>query len=57
MLETREGMTDAEAVHDLIRRTWLAARGWAQTSRGMFNLAHVVRIDSVRDEPAIAYSS
>ena len=57
MLETAEGMTDAEAVHDLIRRTWLAASGWAQTSRGMFNLDHVVRIEAVSDEPAIAHSS
>ena len=57
MLETRDGMTDREAVHDLIRRTWLVATGWAQTSRGMVNLDRVFRIEAVSDEPAIAYSS
>ena len=46
ILETPDGMTDAEAVHDLIRRTWLGASGWAQTSSGMVNLDHVVRIEA-----------
>ena len=56
MFETPDGMTDREAVHDLIRRTWLAAREWAQTSPGMVNLDRVVRIEAVRDAPAIACS-
>ena len=46
ILETPDGMTDAEAVHDLIRRTWLGEHGWAQTSSGMVNLDHVVRIEA-----------
>ena len=46
ILETPDGMTDAEAVQDLIRRTWLGASGWAQTSSGMVNLDHVVRIEA-----------
>ena len=45
ILETPDGMTDAEAVHELIRRTWLGEHGWAQTSSGMVNLDHVVRIE------------
>jgi hypothetical protein len=57
MLETPDGMTDREAAQQLIRRTWLAASGWAQTSRGMVNLDRVVRIEAVSDESAIAYSS
>ena len=46
ILETPDGMSDAEAVHDLIRRTWLGEHGWAQTSSGMVNLDHVVRIEA-----------
>ena len=46
ILETPDGMTDVEAVQDLIRRTWLGASGWAQTSSGMVNLDHVVRIEA-----------
>ena len=46
MLDTPDGMSDAEAVQDLIRRTWLGEHGWAQTSSGMVNLDHVVRIEA-----------
>ena len=46
VLETPGRMTDREVAHDLIRRTWLAASGWAQTSSGMVNLDHVVRIEA-----------
>jgi hypothetical protein len=46
ILETPDGMSDAEAVQDLIRRTWLGEHGWAQTSSGMVNLDHVVRIEA-----------
>ena len=50
-------MTDREAECELIRRTWLAAGGWVETSGGMVNLYRVVRIEAVSDEPAIACSS
>lgn len=50
-------MTDREAAQELIRRTWLGASGWVETSSGMVDLDRVVRIEAVGDEPATAYSS
>lgn len=57
LLKAPDGMTDREAECELIRRTWLAAGGWVETSGGMVNLYRVVRIEAVSDEPAIACSS
>jgi len=57
LLKTPDGMTDREAAYELIRRTWLGANRWMETSGGVVDLDCVVRIEAVSDEPAIAYSS